>query len=135
MYIVQDVATVVLISSCIAVQFNNTWDDFLQMSYVADTLVSVNRFPECFNAVNQLFLCPRLYLSSLELFEFMPQIFYWIKVRRFCWGLPLVQIIGVSPRLSMARCVFWVIVLHETNSFWVYFCSKWHKGFVQDLGV
>ena len=84
------------------------------MSDIFLALSSINSKPESFEPLHQLCLVFWLHLPSDELFQFRPNIFNWIGIRRFWWRPPPIHSIRVKESLDQSRGVFGVVVLDVT---------------------
>ena len=82
-----------LVTSCIAIQFNDSRNHFSQMSNIFLAFSGINSQPESFDPFYQLGLVFWLHFPSDELFQFMPKIFNWIGIRRFWWRPPPIDTI------------------------------------------
>ena len=113
---------------------DNYWQYFLQMADVLGTLLRVNPFlPEPCDSVNGFCFSVRLHDVSQEVLQFVPQQLNGVKVWRFSWCYPPIDVVFLEEGSRQSAGMFRIIVLLKPITVWEGFLNEWQQPIGHNL--
>ena len=97
-------------------------------------LATVNCLPKLQNPLYQFLLPCWLHLTS-DVLLFVPHVFNWVKIRRFCWSTPPIDILGCQEISGVKGVVFRVIICHKSMRIRINVLYKWHQSLLQNVYI